>query len=320
MTDRSRLDSQTREGLEFFLTAVPGGFGAVADIVKRRAVAEEFLALATAGLPPNDRVITEERIIPGPADNPDLMVRVYTPAQATGVRLPGILAIHGGGMIMGSVEAENIRAQLICEAVGAVVVSTDYRKAPEHPYPAAPDDCYAALTWLAANADELDIDPQRIAVYGGSAGGNLAISITLRARDLEGPSIAYLMAPYPMLDERNVTPSSHEITDLGVWDRSTNVEAWDWYLAGQQADAYAAPAHAPNLAGLPPTFIDVGTCDAFRDEDIAFVGRLAEAGVPLEFHLYPGAFHASEVIAPAAELSERIVATRIAALRRALHG
>lgn len=319
MTARDRLDPETRDGLDLFLAAVPGGFGAIADIVQRRAVAAEFLELTTAGLPPNDQVISEDRIIPGPADNPQLRVRTYIPAEATGVRLPGILAIHGGGMIMGSVEAEHLRAEVLCEAVGAVVVSTDYRKAPEHPYPAGPDDCYAALNWMVDHADELDIDPTRIAVYGGSAGGNLAISTTLRARDLAGPTIAYLMAPYPMLDDRNATPSSHEITDLGVWDRSTNVQAWNWYLKDQSPDAYAAPAHAEELSGLPPTFIDVGTLDAFRDEDIAFVGRLAEAGVPIEFHLYPGAFHASEVFAPNAELSQRIIATRIAALRRALH-
>lgn len=320
MKPRDRLDPQTRDGLDLFLAAVPGGFGAIADIVERRAVAAQFLELMTANLPPNDQVICEDRIIPGPVDNPDLAVRIYTPAQATGVRLPGILMIHGGGMIMGSVDAEDLKAQAYCEAVGAVVVSTDYRKAPEHPYPAAPDDCYAALTWMVEHADELDIDVDRIAVFGGSAGGNLAISTTLRARDLAGPSIAYLMAPYPMLDERNDSPSSHEISDLGIWDRATNVEAWGWYLGDQTADAYAAPAHAANLAGLPPTFIDVGTLDAFRDEDIAFVGRLAQAGVPIEFHVYPGAFHASEVFAPNAELSGRIIATRIAALRRALHG
>jgi acetyl esterase/lipase len=320
MTARDRLDPETRDGLDLFLAAVPGGFGAIPDIVQRRAVAEEFLQLTTAGLPPNDQVISQERIITGPPDNPELTVRVYTPAQATGVRLPGILMIHGGGMIMGSVAAEHIKAETYCEAVNAVIVSTDYRKAPENPYPAGPDDCYAALNWMVDHADELDIDPMRIAVLGGSAGGNLAISTTLRARDLAGPTIAYLMAPYPMLDQRNTKPSSHEITDIGVWDRATNVEAWDWYLDGQSPDAYAAPAHADDLSGLPPTFIDVGTLDAFRDEDIAFVGRLAMAGVPVEFHLYPGAFHASEVFAPAAELSQRITATRIAALRRALHG
>lgn len=320
MTARDRLDPETRDGLDLFLAAVPGGFGAIDDIVQRRAVAAEFLQLTTAGLPPNDQVISQERVITGPPDNPELTVRVYTPARATGVRLPGILMIHGGGMVMGSVAAEHIKAETYCESVNAVIVSTDYRKAPEHPYPAGPDDCYAALNWMVDHADELDIDPTRIAVLGGSAGGNLAISTALRSRDLAGPAIAYLMAPYPMLDERNVTPSSHEITDIGVWDRTTNVEAWDWYLNGQAPDAYAAPAHADDLFGLPPTFIDVGTLDAFRDEDIAFVGRLAMAGVPVEFHLYPGAFHASEVFAPAAELSQRITATRIAALRRALHG
>ena len=195
MTARDRLDPETRDGLDLFLAAVPGGFGAIDDIVQRRAVAAEFLQLTTAGLPPNDQVISQERVITGPPDNPELTVRVYTPARATGVRLPGILMIHGGGMVMGSVAAEHIKAETYCESVNAVIVSTDYRKAPEHPYPAGPDDCYAALNWMVDHADELDIDPTRIAVLGGSAGGNLAISTTLRARDLAGPASAALMAP-----------------------------------------------------------------------------------------------------------------------------
>jgi len=319
-----RLDPASREGLTFLLGAleaagVPGGFNAIPDIVQRRAALAGFFATVTAGLPPNDQVIREDRIIPGPPDNPQLAVRIYTPAEGTGMRLPVVLYIHGGGMIMGDLDGEDLRAQMICESVGAVVISTDYRKAPEHPYPAAGNDCYAALTWLGEHADELDVDPSRLAVYGGSAGGNLAISTTLRARDLAGPSISFLMAPYPMLDPRNDTTSSHEVTEIGVWDRSANIEAWAWYLGGQSPDAYAAPALATDLTGLPPTFIDVGEMDAFRDEDIAFVGRLALAAVPVEFHLYPGAFHASEVFAPGAELSERIWGNRIAALRRALH-
>jgi acetyl esterase/lipase len=131
---------------------------------------------------------------------------------------------------------------------------------------------------------------------------------------------AFVMAPYPMLDDRNETASSREITDIGVWDRPTALQAWSWYLGGQPADEYAAPARADDLAGLPPTFIDVGELDMMRDEDAAFALRLTRAGVPTEFHLYPGAYHASEIIAPEAALSRRIVATRLAALHRWLQG
>jgi acetyl esterase/lipase len=246
-------------------------------------------------------------------------VRIYTPAEATGVLLPGIFYIHGGGMIIGDLEGEHLRAQMLCELVNAVVVSTDYRKAPEHPYPAQVDDCYAALTWLSQHTTELDIDPSRLAVYGGSAGGNLAIATTMTARDRGGPAISFLMAPYPMIDDRNETASSHEVTEVGIWDRAGNIEAWSWFLGGKPADGYAAPSRATDLEGLPPTFIDVGEMDLFRDEDIAFVARLTQAGVPTEFHLYPGAYHASEVFAPEAALSQRIWAARLSALARALH-
>ena len=121
-----------------------------------------------------------------------------------------------------------------------------------------------------------------------------------------------------MIDDRNETPSSHEITDIGIWDRHTNLEAWAWYLGGQPADSYAAPARAENLAGLPPTFIDVGEIDLFRDEDIAFATRLLQAGVPTELHVYPGSYHASEIIASEAALSANIWTRRIEALQRAL--
>jgi len=305
--------------LEALLTAVPGGFNAIPDIVERRAFVRQLLQTMTADLPPNDRVVTEERTIPGPPGGADVTVRIYTPADATGVVLPGILYIHGGGMIIGDLEGEHLRAQMLCELVNAVVVSTDYRKAPEHPYPAQVDDCYAALTWLGQHTTELDIDPSRLAVYGGSAGGNLAIATTMTARDRGAPAIAFLMAPYPMIDDRNETPSSHEVTEVGIWDRAGNIEAWSWFLGGNPADGYAAPARAAELAGLPPTFIDVGEMDLFRDEDIAFVARLTQAGVPTEFHLYPGAYHASEVFAPEAPLSQRIWAARLSALARALH-
>lgn len=318
-TQRDRLDPASREPLEQLLQAVPGGFNAISDIVERRAFVRQLLASMTADIPPNDRVVCEHRTVPGPSGAPDVPVRVYTPADATGVMLPGILYIHGGGMIMGDLDGDHLRAEALCEATRTVVVSTDYRKAPENPHPAQVQDCYAALRWMAEHAGELDIDASRMAVYGGSAGGNLAIATTMMARDNGGPAIRFLMALYPMLDDRNTTPSSHEVTEVGIWDRAGNIEAWGWFLGGQQADAYAAPARATDLSGLPPTFIDVGEMDLFRDEDIEFVARLSQAGVPVEFHLYPGAYHASEVFAPEAELSQRIWATRFQALSRALH-
>lgn len=315
---RDRLDPASREPLEQLLAAIPGGFNAIPDINERRAFVAGLLASLTADLPPNDRVVTEDRVVPGPAGAPEVPLRIYTPAASRGSVLPGVFYIHGGGMVIGDIDGEHLTAQMMCEALGAVVVSTGYRKAPEHPHPAQVDDCYAGLVWTATNAAAIGIDPNRLAIYGGSAGGNLAISTAMTARDRGGPALCYLMAPYPMLDDRNVTPSSHEITEVGIWDRAGNIQAWEWFLGGNPADGYAAPARAADLSGLPPAFVDVGEMDLFRDEDIEFVTRLGQAGVPVEFHMYPGAYHASEVFAPAAELSERIWATRLAALRRAL--
>jgi acetyl esterase/lipase len=319
-SQRNRIDPASREPLEMLLAAVPGGFNAIPDIVERRAFVGQLLQTMTADLPPNDRVVSEERTIPGPEGAPDVRVRIYTPAEATGVILPGILYIHGGGMIIGDLDGEHLRAEMLCELTNSVVVSTDYRKAPEHAHPAQVNDCYAALTWMGENLRALDIDPGRVAVYGGSAGGNLAIATTMMARDMGGPAICFLMAPYPMIDDRHATASSLEITEVGIWDRDGNIEAWQWFLGEGEADGYAAPARAADLSGLPPTFIDVGELDLFRDEDIAFVQRLLQAGVPTEFHIYPGAYHASEVFAPQAELSQRIWAARLSALARALHG
>lgn len=319
MSQRDRIDPQSREPLEQLLAAFPGGFNAIPDIVARREVVKGLLSQLTADVPPNDRVVVEERSVPGPAGDPDVKVRIYTPAEATGLTLPGIFYIHGGGMIIGDLDGEDLTAKMMCEAVNAVVVSTDYRKAPESAHPAQVNDCYAALCWTADNAAALGIDLDRFAIYGGSAGGNLCLATAMMARDKGGPRLCFMMPIYPMLDDRNETPSSNDITEVGIWDREGNIEAWGWFLGGKPADVYAAPARATDLSGLPPAFIDVGDVDLFRDEDIAFVGRLVQAGVETEFHLYPGAYHASEVFAPTAELSQRIWATRIAALVRALH-
>ncbi len=315
MSRRELIDPEVREPLDQLLQAIPGGFNSIPDIVQRRAALTQLLAAME--IPPNPNVTSEDRTVPGSEGAPDLKVRIYRPMDATGT-LPGIYFIHGGGMILGDIDGEDAVATMLCEHVDAVVVSVEYRLAPEHPYPAPVEDCYAGLVWMARNAGELRFDPDRLAVYGGSAGGGLTIATSMLARDRGFPALRFQMPIYPMIDDRNETPSCHEITDIGLWDRAGNIEAWQWYLGDGKADQYAAPARAEDLTGLPPTYIDVGTVDLFRDEDIAFATRLMQAGVPTELHVNPGAYHAAEVFAPDATLSQRIWARRIEALRRAL--
>jgi acetyl esterase/lipase len=310
-----RVDPESRTALDALRAAMPDGFNAIPDIVQRRAAVAAMLAALE--VPPDPRVTSEDRTVPGPDGDPDVGVRIYRPVGAAAA-LPGIYFIHGGGMVLGHVADEDPTAAMLCAEVGAVVVSVEYRLAPEHPHPAPVEDCYAGLVWTAEHAAELGIDAGRLAVYGGSAGGGLTLGTALLARDRGGPALAFMMPIYPMIDERNETPSSHEVTDIGIWDRSANLEAWDWYLGGEPADQYAAPRLAEDVAGLPPAYLDVGTVDLFRDEDIAFAQRLMQAGVPTELHVNPGSFHASEVFAPDAALSKRIWAMRIDALRRAL--
>jgi acetyl esterase/lipase len=307
--ERNRLDPESREPLEGLLSAIPGGFNAIADIEQRRAVVSQLLVEPEL----DSRVTMENRMIPGPTG--EQMIRIYRPKAAQGA-MPGLINVHGGGMILGSVQGDAATAQMLSAETGAVVVSVDYRKAPEHPYPAALNDCYSASQWVFDNAQELGIDPSNIGIYGGSAGGGLILGVCLMARDKGSMSFSYMMPIYPMIDDRNETASTHDVTEVGIWDRSGNIEAWELYLGGNPADGYAAPARAEDLSNLPRAYIDVGEMDAFRDEDAAFAVRLAHSGVPCEFRIYPGAYHASEVFAPEAELSKRIWSGRIDALKR----
>jgi acetyl esterase/lipase len=272
-------------------------------------------------MPPSDAVATEDRTIPGPDGAPELRVRIYRPKAAQAV-LPGLYWIHGGGMIMGTLDGDNQRLSEFVEQAGCVAVSVEYRLAPENPHPAPVEDCFAGLVWMAAHAEELGIDPRRIAIGGASAGGGLAAATALMAHDRGGPAIALQLLIYPMLDDRNITPSTHEST--AVWDRATNIGGWR-ALLGEQAGGegvhhYAAPARAADLTGLPPAFIDVGTADLFRDEDIDYAQRLMQAGVPTELHVYPGAYHGFDSMAPRARITRAARTARITALQRALKG
>jgi acetyl esterase/lipase len=181
-----------------------------------------------------------------------------------------------------------------CPKLEILGVSVNYRLAPETPYPGPLDDCYRGLKWVHENADELGIDPERLGVYGVSAGGGLAAALAMLARDRREIPLAFQLLESPMLDDRQLTPSSN-LDGLPIWSRAASGFGWKSYLGSaygrEDVSPYAAPARSSDLSGLPPTYISVGTADGFRDEDIEYATRLNQAGVPTELHVYPGAPH-----------------------------
>lgn len=307
----NRIDKESKGPLEALWEALPGGLNGIPDIVTRRAAMSASRAAAPKADFPNLDVT--EQTYAGPAG--DLTLRLYQPKSAPS-KGPGLIYIHGGGMIMGDLDSQDENMREAATSLDMPIASIDYRKAPEHPYPAAPEDCYAGVCWVFEHAAELGMDKDNIGLMGASAGGGLALAVALMLRDRGGPKLKYLLPIYPMIDDRHKTSSSHEVVDLGIWDRAGSLEAWGWYLGDTEPDSYAAPARAEDLSGLPPAYIDVGDLDLFRDEDIVLAQRLSAAGVPVEFHLWTGAYHASELFAPQAALSQRIWATRYAAIRR----
>ena len=307
----NRIDKESKGPLEALWEALPGGLNGIPDIVARRAA----MSASRAAVPKADfpNLDVTEHSYAGPAGN--LTLRLYK-AKLAPSEGPGLIYIHGGGMIMGDLDSQDENMREAATSLDMPIASIDYRKAPEHPYPAAPDDCYAGVCWVFEHAAELGMDKDNIGLMGASAGGGLALAVALMLRDRGGPKLKYLMPIYPMIDDRHKTSSSHEVVDLGIWDRAGSLEAWAWYLGDTEPDSYAAPARAEDLSGLPAAYIDVGDLDLFRDEDIVLAQRLSAAGVPVEFHLWAGAYHASELFAPQAALSQRIWATRYAAIRR----
>ena len=292
------------------------------DLPATREMFSGVVARVTAAIPDSENVAKEDRTVPGPEGVPEVPVRVYRPVKGSGT-LPAVLWIHGGGYVIGGVEEEDLACQHVSEAVGCVVVSVGYRLAPEHPFPAPLEDCYAALKWIAGSASQFDVDPARIAVVGASSGGGLAAGLALLVRDRAEVSIAFQAPIYPMVDDRNVTPSSREITDPRLVNRETSINAWRAYVGeiagGEDVSPYAAAARGTDLSGLRPAYVAVGTLDAFLDEDIEYARRLMAAGVPTELHVYPGLFHGSDAMVPTAASSVRFIADRDAALKRALH-
>ena len=240
--------------------------------------------------------------------------------RAAASRVPAILYIHGGGFFVGSIDTEHAGSAGLARQLGVVVVSVDYRLAPEHPFPAGIEDCYAALVWLHAHADELGVDPARVAINGGSAGGGLAAGLALLARDRGGPAICFQYLGIPELDDRLETESMKRFTDTPMWSRPSAELSWQWYLGdahGGDVSPYAAPARATDLAGLPPAYVSTMEFDPLRDEGIIYALRMLEAGVSVELHSFPGTFHGSAIVTGAA-VTQREGVERLAVWRRVL--
>lgn len=262
-----------------------------------------------------------ERSVPGPIGAPDVSLLICRPTGATTPR-PAIYHSHGGGMIIGDNRTGVVEMLDWAQEFQAVVVSVDYRLAPETPHPGPVEDCYAGLVWTAEHAGELGIDPSRIVVAGASAGGGLTAALALMARDRGGPELLGQVLIYPMLDDRNDTPSAIQMAGLGVWDRVSNETGWTALLGaargGPDVSPYAAPAREKDLSGLPPAFIDVASAETFRDEDVAYASRIWQAGGVAELHVWPGGYHGFDGLAPHAAVSQEARAARMRWLRRLL--
>jgi len=265
-------------------------------------------------------VTHEELSIPGPAGKLDLSI--LRKKNSLGGPRPVIYYIHGGGLILGS-KLINIQSTFDwIKELDAVLISVEYRLAPEHPYPAATDDCYAGLMWVAGNAKKLGINLERLILAGHSAGGGLAAALALLVRDRGGPKILAQCLIYPMIDDRMKTVSSKLFMNEGTWMGVNNIKAWDWYIPGRRGSEnvpiYAAPSRATDLTGLPQAWLDVGGAELFRDEDAEYANKLAECGVPVEFHVWPGSWHSSDTMAPDSLLSKSTNLTRLAWFKRIL--
>jgi acetyl esterase/lipase len=291
----------------------------LSDIPKARTERWKIMQQALERWNPDPGVVRENHMIPGCEGDPEVRVRIYRPADQDG-QLPCLFWIHGGGHVLGQVEQDDPAMDFYVGSIGCVAVSVDWRLPPEHPYPAPMDDCYAGLAWTYEHAAELGIDPGRIVVGGASSGGGSAAGLTLLARDRGEVPVAAQFLVYPMIDDRNVTPSSHLITHHKVWNRTSNIIGWRSYLGDlfgtDDVPPYAAPTRAEDLSGLPPTWMATGDLDLFVDENIDYAQRLIRAGVPTEFHVYPRAIHGFDVFAPDSAVSKRYVVERNAGMAR----
>lgn len=307
------IDAQLADALSPWLSVAPAvARPAAGDFLTRRVTIERALDRAGSGFAPVNGIHVDEFSATA-TDGTSLPLFFYSRAAASP---PGSAALflHGGGLIMGWHRSYDMLARTYVASSGVPLLSVHYRVAPEHPYPTPVEDCYTALLWLATHAMDLGVDPGRIAVMGGSAGGGLAASVALLARDRGGPPLAQQLLLAPMLDDRtaHLDPRPHPYL---TWDYDDNVTAWGAYLGdmagSDDVSPYAAPARADDLSDLPPAYIDVGGLDIFCDEILTYARRLMAAGVPTEFHVHAGAPHGFEMFAPQTDVALRAMEDRM---------
>jgi acetyl esterase/lipase len=283
----------------------------------RQQYTSRFEAMGVA--PPDPAVDRADHTAPGADGHPDVLVRVFRPAGAAGP-LPALLWIQGGGYVLTNPTLDDPWCEQIAVRHGCVVASVAWRRAPEHPFPAAAEDCYAGLNYVVGNAERLGVDAGRVAIGGASSGGGSAAGLGLLVRDRGELSLVHQMLIYPMLDDTNTSPASHAVTDPQVWNRAKNLVAWRHYLGDAHGTGdvspYAAPTRMEHLAGLPPTSILTGELDLFVDENLDYAQRLIQQGVATELHVYPGATHAFDRVAPDSRVARRFFHDRDAILER----
>lgn len=285
----------------------------------------DIFAAGRPPLPPElEAVRCEERFLPGLSGAPDVRVLHYTPPGAAQALRPAVLEIHGGGYVIGTADMSDVFNRMVALSHDCVVVSVDYRLAPETPWPGALEDCYAALCWLHDQAETLGVDRARIAISGGSAGGGHAAALAIHARNQGGPAICFQLLDFPMLDDRTgSTADPHPWCGEFAWTPEMNRFGWQSLLGmepgGPDVPDAAVPARVADLSGLPPAYISIGGIDLFLEESLEYARRLSRAGVPVELHVIPGGYHGFG-LAQDAPQTKQAKALRDAALARALRG
>jgi len=322
MASSSALDPELAEALAAFPEGVdPGTHLRDINVIKQLRSTLDLLQAIGGTLPTDDRVVVDDHSIPGPEAGEEIPVRVYAPATREDTAA-ALVFFHGGAFVLGDRFTEELRCLRYAAGARCVVVSVDYRLAPEHPYPAAVEDCFAGLEWTMSHAADLGVDPDRVGVGGSSAGGALAASVALMARDRGGPPLVFQLLNYPVLDDRMQTPSMRAFDATPLWTSGATADMWRYYLGDPEergeVSPYAAPGRCADLRGLPAAYVLTAELDPLRDEGIEYASRLMAAGVPTELHTVPGACHGFDIIAAQGALGRRAIEEQVRALVRGL--